>query len=270
MFMTTLKTDSLTSFQNPRIQQLRNLLSQKEARSAAGVFITEGVRLGEEVLNSGVTPKTVFFSANVSSRGMVLVEHFRELGVEVLGLDPVLMNRVSETETSQGLLLVVPQNLIPLPQVPSLVLVLDQLRDPGNAGTILRSAAAAGVEAVFTTPGTVDVYSPKVVRSAMGAHFHLCISNQNWSDINAYFQKDPQHRIAVLLADSSADCTMWETNLRDPLALVIGGEADGASQEGITSADARIHIPMPGNFESLNAGVAASVLLFEVLRQRSV
>lgn len=267
--MTNLKFDPLSSFQNPRIQQLRNFLTQREARNASAVFVTEGVRLGEEVLNSGITPITVFFSANISSRGKVLVERCLQLGVEVLELDTSLMHRVSETETSQGLLLVIPQDQIPLPQAPSLVLVLDQLRDPGNAGTILRSAAAAGVEAVFITPGTVDVYSPKVVRSAMGAHFHLCISNKKWPEITAYFKQESGNQLTILLADSHAGSTMWESNLKDPIALVIGGEADGASMEGCAAADARIHIPMPGNFESLNAGVAASIILFEILRQRS-
>lgn len=268
--MTKLEIELLASFKNPRVQQLRSLLSQKEMRTDAGVFVTEGIRLGEEVLNSGVIPKTIFFTSGVSSRGKDIVDKALHLGVEGFELTPEVMNRVSETETSQGVLLVVPQDLRPLPSHPSLVLVLDQLRDPGNAGTILRSAAAAGVEAVLLTPGTVDLYMPKVVRSAMGAHFRLCIHQMTWTEIVAYCRHDAKNLLQILLADSSAGSRLWETDLKTPLALVIGGEAEGASREGVDAADSRVHIPMPGQFESLNAGVAASILLFEILRQRSL
>jgi len=259
----------ITSIKNPQVQQLRELLSRREPRLEANLFVTEGVRLAEEALASGILPTRVFWSSAISPRGKRSVDRALMLGCEGVELAPDLLDRISETENSQGIFLILPRLPVTLPAQPDLVLILDQVRDPGNAGTILRSAAAAGVSVVFVTPGTVDLYSPKVVRSAMGAHFRLVIEDANWNNIRAYCKHTVIPALPIFLADSGGGDNMWQTDMRQPLSLVIGGEADGASPEGRATADALVHIPMPGNFESLNAGVAASVLLFEILRQRS-
>ncbi len=259
----------ITSIKNPQVQQLRELLSRREARMEANLFVTEGVRLAEEALASGILPARVFWSSDISPRGKHCVESALERGCEVIELAPDLLDRISDTETSQGIFLIMPRQSAVLPTRTDLVLILDQVRDPGNAGTILRSAAAAGVSVVFVTPGTVDLFSPKVVRSAMGAHFRLVIKDADWSNIEAHCKHTVKPALTIYLADSGGGDNMWQTDMRQPLALVIGGEADGASPEGRAAVDALVHIPMPGNFESLNAGVAASVLLFEILRQRS-
>lgn len=260
----------ITSIKNPQVQHLRDLLSRREARREEHAFVVEGVRLAEEVLASGIQPANVLWSSEISPRGKQCVERALALGCEGVELSPDLLNRISETETSQGIFFIVRHRPASLPVQPDLVLILDQVRDPGNAGTILRSAAAAGVKVVFVTPGTVDLFSPKVVRSAMGAHFKLMIEEAEWVNIQAYCKLTVNPALPVFLADSGGGSSMWQTDLRQPLALVIGGEADGAGREAQAGVDALVHIPMPGNFESLNAGVAASVLLFEILRQRSV
>jgi TrmH family RNA methyltransferase len=148
------------------------------------------------------------------------------------------------------------------------LLVIDQVRDPGNLGTILRTAVAAGVQAVFCTPGSVDAWSPKVVRSAMGAHFFVPIVQKSWVEISELC-KTQQQPLTSYLAESADGQPLWNADLKNPVALVIGGAADGASPEVKTGVAAFINIPMPGGFESLNAAVAASIILFEVVRQRS-
>ena len=259
----------ISSTHNPHIQQVRALLNQKSARTESGCFVVEGVRLAEEAAANGCTPKEVYFSQAVSERGRKLAAKLEAAGVESFELSESVLDSLSATETSQGLLLVMPQVLADFPQECNFALVLDQVRDPGNMGTILRSAAAAGVKAVFLPPGTADAFAPKVVRSGMGAHFRLAIKNAEWPEIVRYCRQVCQPELKLLLAESGGGQDCWKTDLKAPVALVIGGEADGASEEARKAVDDLIYIPMPGKFESLNAAVAAGILLFEIVRQRS-
>ncbi|MEO7840377.1 MAG: RNA methyltransferase, partial [Anaerolineales bacterium] len=174
-----------------------------------------------------------------------------------------LMKSLSETETPQGILAVLEIIQLPIPNYLNFVLIPDQIRDPGNLGTLLRTAASAGVQAVLLPPETTDAFAPKVLRSGMGAHFRLPIHAMTWDEIRAQ-----TNSLQIFLADMDGQ-SCWETDLRQPLALVIGGEAEGASNEARKLATQKISIPMVGNIESLNAGVAGSVLMFEVVRQRS-
>ena len=259
----------ITSIHNTHVQQVRALLNQKSARTETGLFIVEGVRLAEEALASGRRPAQAFFCQSVSERGKKLVDSITALGVEVIELSSSVMESLSDTETSQGILLAMPQVTEQVPPQTDFALILDQLRDPGNLGTILRSAAAAGVKVVFLPPGTTDAFAPKVVRSGMGAHFRLSIHSLGWPEIRRFCKETNQPALNLLLAESGSENPCWQANLRAPLALIIGGEADGASTEAHLAADGVINIPMPGQFESLNAAVAAGILIFEVVRQRS-
>lgn len=264
-----LALEVITSFKNPKVQRLRGLISQRSYRDETGQFVIEGVRLVEEAITRHFLPQSVYFSENLSARGIQLVDRLRQAGVEVFEVSGDILNRLSDTETSQGILAVLPQELIPLTGVAEPVLVIDQVRDPGNLGTILRSAAAAAAGAVLLAPGSVDPFMPKVVRAGMGAHFHLPICQTSWDGIEDYCKRQAQPPLQVLLAEAGSGLPMWQADLTRPLALVIGGEAEGAGEEARALSDAAIRIPMPGDFESLNAGVAASLLLYEVLRQRS-
>jgi TrmH family RNA methyltransferase len=172
------------------------------------------------------------------------------------------MQNLSQTETPQGILAVILLIDLPIPTSPNFIVIAGQIRDPGNLGTLLRSAAAAGVQAVIIPPETTDPFSPKVVRAGMGAHFRLAAHSTTWDNIRAYTKG-----LQVFLADMDGK-SCWETDLRQPLALIIGGEAEGASKEAQQLANQKISIPMLGKMESLNAGVAGSVLMFEVMRQR--
>ncbi len=258
----------ITSIHNPTVQFVRSLLTDKDARAETGLFVVEGIRLSEEAVNHGITPHSAFFTSQLSNRGSKLITVLQENGVQTLELAPELMSKISDTVTSQGILLVVAQDTTPLLTVPDLVLILDQVRDPGNLGTILRTAAGLGVQLVFLTPGSVDPYMPKVVRSAMGAHFHLKIRTADWPQVIHLCKEVSAVPLDLILADSNGGQSMWEADLAKPLALVVGSEAEGPGPEARHRADSIVHIPMPGKFESLNAGVAASILLVEIIRQR--
>ncbi len=260
---------TITSNHNPRVQRVRALLNQKSARDEAKAFVVEGVRLCEEALAAGCRPEELFYSPALSERGLSLVQPAATLGCEVFEVPQGVMDHLSATETSQGILMVLPQfSSAPLPGT-DFVLVLDQIRDPGNMGTILRSAASADVQAVLLPPGNTDVFAPKVVRSGMGAHFRLNLNFCDWPQIIKYCKEENSSSLHLMLAESGEGVSFWKTDMQQPLALVIGGEAEGASPEAKLSIDSFVNIPMPGKFESLNAAVAAGILLFEVVRQRS-
>jgi len=178
-----------------------------------------------------------------------------------------LLNRVSDTETSQGILMVLHYVNLVFPRKIDFILVLDNIHDPGNLGTILRSATAFGVQAVLLTPGTSDIFAPKIVRSAMGAHFHLPIKIAS-AEIIQKICKGQSSLLRIYLANAQAGIPCWKLDLTQPLALVIGGEAHGVSQELSMMADKNVLIPMPGGTESINAAISAGILSYEVMRQR--
>jgi RNA methyltransferase, TrmH family len=258
----------ISSTHNPKIQQVRALLMKRHERENARVFVVEGVRLVEEALKSQWKAQLVLYTSQLSPRGKPLVEKAAHMGIEAEEVLPSVMDSISDTETAQGLLAVFQIQALPLPNQPDFLLILDSLRDPGNLGTLLRSAEAAGVQAVILSPGTVDAFSPKVVRSAMGAHFHLPIHSMTWQEINSVCHAIQDSPLKILVAEGQRGTPCWKVDLCQPLALVIGSEGQGASDQALGFADELITIPMPGNSESLNAAAAGSILLFEVVRQR--
>jgi TrmH family RNA methyltransferase len=259
----------ITSTQNPKIKHIRALLTSRQDRQQEKLFVVEGVRLAEEAAKAEVRPAEVLFSSDLSPRGRELVNTFSTTGIVVDEVDPHILHSLSDTDTPQGILVVLPQPVTHLPEDWDLLLVLDQIRDPGNLGTMLRSAGAAGVQGVILTPGSVDVFSPKVVRAGMGAHFRLPLLTLDWPEITTVCKQKRSQPATILIADSTGGSPCWQMDLRHPLALVIGSEAEGPQPAAFTAADSLLHIPMPGKAESLNAAVAAAILLYEVVRQRT-
>lgn len=257
----------ISSVRNPRLQALRKLQSQAKKRREAQAFVIEGVRLAEEALKAGWQATELFFTAQLDRRGMDVVDGFTARGTPAEQLSEAVMRSVSQTETPQGLLVVVNHKTISLPSSLNFVLILDGLRDPGNLGTVLRTAAAAGVQGVLLARGCADAWSPKVLRAGMGAHFILPIQTVSWMEIE-HIVDQASSKLHVYLADAGGGIAYTRADFRLPLALIVGGEAAGAGVEATALADDRIHIPMPGGSESLNASIAASILLFEVVRQR--
>lgn len=254
----------ITSGQNSKIKLARALLGRAKERREANAFVVEGVRMVEELETRDWRIRYALWDASLGNRGRLLVERLKSRSVEVDEILERLMQSLSETETPQGILAVAEISNLPISNSLNFVLIADQIRDPGNLGTLLRTAAAAGVQAVLLPPETTDVFAPKVVRSGMGAHFRLPIHSMTWEEI-----KVQTKGLQIFLADMDGK-SCWETDLRQPLALIIGGEAEGSSEEARKLATQKISIPMSGNVESLNAGAAGSILMFEVVRQRSV
>ena len=255
----------ITSPHNPKLKLIRALQGRAKERRSAGAFLVEGIRLAEEAVDANWPIKFALFDETLNERGKSLVEGLRSRGVDMEEVSTNLMKSLSETETPQGILAVLELTNLPIPDSLTFILIPDQIRDPGNLGTLLRTAAAAGVQAVLLPPETTDAFAPKVVRAGMGAHFRLPIHSTSWVRVEQVVRSA---ELQVFLADMEGQ-SCWETDLRQPVALAIGGEADGASKSARKLAHRKISIPMNENVESLNASVAGSVLMFEVVRQRS-
>lgn len=254
----------ITSTSNQRIKDARKLLTRK-GRHAAGLMLVEGVRLLADAWRSGVRPETIFYVPEllIAPEGVQLLSELEAAGCSAAPCTPAVFAALSETTTPQGIAAVLPLPQLPWPAHPTLLLILDGVSDPGNAGTLLRSAEAAGCDGVIFAPGTVDPFNDKVVRAAMSAHFRLPLRIcTTWATVAALLPPGAP----CYLADAHATLDYAAVDWRASSALIVSNEAHGAS------ADARAHgaaitIPMRGG-ESLNAAVAGAVILFEAARQR--
>ena len=258
----------ITSDKNSKIQWVKSLIAHPKERKKSSAFVVEGVRLVEEAILNNFSPELVLFSENLSDRGRELITTFRENQILVEEIPAQLMDKIADTETPQGIIAVLPQPESHLPEHLDFALICDSIRDPGNLGTIFRTAAAAGVQTIFLGPGTTDPYSPKVVRSAMGAHFHMPIVMATWMEIQEACHQRSQP-LSVYLASADAPKIFWQADFKQPVAILVGNEGKGPGIEAYALADQQLSIPMAEKTESLNAAVAASILLFEIVRQRS-
>ena len=253
----------ISSAQNPKIKLARALAGRPKERREAEAFLAEGVRLVEEAVEANWSFRYVLYSDELSERGHALIGKLEEK-IEVEKVEGKLFQSLSETETSQGILAVLNHLPLTMPRSPDFILIPDSIRDPGNLGTLLRSADAAGVQAVLTPPETTDAFAPKVVRAGMGAHFRLPVQAMSWGEIHKQTKG-----LQLFIADMDGQ-SCWETDFHQPLALIVGGEAEGASDEARSLTNAFVKIPMAGKTESLNAAVAGSVLMFEAMRQKNM
>jgi RNA methyltransferase, TrmH family len=246
----------ITSPHNPRVKLVRALQDRARTRRKEGKIVLEGARLIQDALAQGHAAEFLFYTPDSEALLPPGTPHSE-------AVSPEIMRYMSDTQQPQGLLGVFPLPALALPQPAQHVLILDGIRDPGNLGTILRAAAASGAQAMLLSPDCVDAYNPKVLRAGMGAHFRIALATLDWPDMAAYFA--PLH---VYLADSTGELRYDQVDWREDWALIVGSEAHGAGSQATQLAQTRITIPMHASTESINAAMAASVILFEAQRQR--
>ncbi len=258
----------IVSLSNERVRRVQALQRGTRRRYQEGLFIAEGARLVQEAFAANVPIHEVFHTAAFaeSTPGSALVTVCIERASSCWEVSAEVMQALADTETPQGILIVLSIPAFQCEIAAPLTLIPDAIRDPGNLGTMLRTAWAAGVSQVLLPPGTVDYTNPKVVRAAMGAHFHLPIRRAAWDDIYVDLEET-----AVWLAEAGSGTPYDAVDWRGRVALVVGGEAEGASPEGRALAAGRhVTIPMARGVDSLNAAMAAVIVLFEAARQRGV
>lgn len=253
----------ISSPQNDTLKQLVRLIEQARERRKQGLLVVEGIHLVQTALAAGVTCTQLFLNRDAQGKAEVqaLLSQV-PVGLPVYALDKALFGRVSVLASAPELMAICarPQSL-PAMSGASRIL-LEDIQDPGNMGTILRSAAASGVTEVFLSADCVDVYAPKVLRAGMGAHFHLSLHEQ--ADLAAVLDRFEGVRLVTSL---SGDRSLYQQDLKGPVAFVFGNEGAGVSAGLQAAADARVRIPMPGHAESLNVAMAATLCLFERVRQ---
>ncbi|MCD6577101.1 MAG: RNA methyltransferase [Anaerolineaceae bacterium] len=259
----------ITSIKNTKIKIIRGLLNAKKHREQTHTMVVEGVRLAEETLKANAAIHFCLYCDRISERGKKVVRQIQALSYDTEKVSADLMDRISDTKNSQGVLLAVPYPEVPLQKNVDPVIVLDGIRDPGNLGTILRTAAAMNIGVALLTPGTTDPFSPKVMRAAMGAQFHLPIQYMGAQDIQSFCKSINGIELSILIADSSSPKICWKADLSKPVCIVIGNEAEGVSTDIREIAEESISIPMGSLTESFNAAIAASILMYEINRQRT-
>lgn len=252
-------------------------------RKKHGLFLMEGPHLLEVLLDAAVLPEEVYYQPELlqhTARGRTLLQrllHVPELtSSRLIEVSQRVMDAISEVQVAQGVVSVLPQGVFapatlmarrsngPRPAL----LVLDDLADPGNLGTILRTALAADVQSVLLTSNCVDYYSPKVIRAAAGAHIALPVETAlAWNAIAERVALHCAQTPRVLLAEAGSRERYYEQDLTRPFALIIGNEAHGLSSQARALASRALSIPLANQVESLNAAMATGILLFEAVRQ---
>lgn len=252
----------ITSRDNPFYKELLKLGSSARARREAGLTLLDGAHLLAAYLDSGTLPQHVLLNADALHDDEVGALLDRMADVPRTQLDDKLFAGLTELKTPSGVLALV--RIAPvLRRAAHFALLLEDVQDPGNLGSILRSAAAAGCDAVYLSTGCADAWSPRVLRAAMGGHFCLAIHERE--DLLDF----AQHYSGQLLATSlQATCSLYQCRLQGDIALMVGNEGAGLSADLLALATQRITIPMPGRVESLNAAAATAICLFEAVRQR--
>lgn len=256
---------TIESSSNPTVRMLRELHT-REGREEHEAFLVEGVRLVAEAVAAS-WPLVVALYDPARARADEQLAALVDRIPRALPASPRALQHACDTVTPQGIVAAArkPDYSGGADAGEPMVLVMDRIADPGNAGTLLRSALGSGVHTVLASAGSVDLFAPKVVRSGMGAHFHLKLGvDLIWPEIRRALGPG---RVAVV-AEARARLPYYRFDWRQPAALIVSSEAHGPTAEVLEQAGERVSIPLEAGVESLNAAVAGSIILFEAKRQR--
>ena len=262
----------ITSVNNQRVKDVANL-KQKKYRTESGLFFVEGLRAVQEAVEHAEVTELFFTEAETEKLDDIL-KTAKEKGTRLYQADDKVMAKLSDTKTPQGVLAVV---RIPEQTLQKLrpgtasdnnapVIILDRIQDPGNLGTIIRTADAVGALGIILLEGCVDAYSPKVVRASMGSLFHLPVVQNIFPEEALTWCYRHGYEPAATAMKGAAN--LYKADISKKMAFIFGNEANGVSEELQAAAETRLFIPMAGLAESMNVAMAAGIVLFEGLRQR--
>ncbi len=272
----------ITSATNQRVKQLVALRTRQE-RDAAGVFVAEGHRAVERLMAAGRRIETLFVQDNLneggadsdaagtgSSAAAVLVAKARAAGAEIVLLSPAVMAKASYRDRPEGILAIAPQwhdELNSVVPTNGLVVIAEGVEKPGNLGAILRTADATGCDAVVVCDERVDLFNPNVIRAATAVVFSMPVVSASSERIVAWVRGN---RLQLVATTPDTELLHWDADLRRPTAVLMGAEDTGLSDFWLRQADVSVRLPMAGQADSLNVGVATAVVLYEAVRQRSI
>jgi len=259
----------ITSLQNPRVKHIVKLRDDKRQRQRDGLMLVEGYDEIQLALSAGHKPGTLLTAPELASRRVIPVGEMDGVTSETITVNRLVFEKMSYRENPDGWLGVFPIPSVSLDDLqlsPSpFIIVAESVEKPGNLGAILRTADAAHVDAVLVCDPRVDAYSPNVVRASRGTVFTVPVVETKSTQALVWLQK---RGIRVLAATPSADAEYTRQDLRGPLAVAVGTEAEGLSQFWMSQADVKVKIPMMGKVNSLNVSIATALIVYEAVRQR--
>lgn len=257
----------LTGLQNPVVKAAAEL-KQKKYRTQNGLYLAEGLRTAEEAVAYKAV-ETLFYVATDDDRTMRLLEDAAMQNIKLVCVNENVMKKIADTETPQGIIAVCKMRQPKLENLLAsgkMLLVLDRVGDPGNIGTMLRTADAAGIGGLVLLKGCTDIYAPKTVRSSMGSLFHIPVLSGVSEQEFVSAAKKAGYDLLVTCLDGADN--LYKADLSGRIAFVMGNEAGGVSETLLEKADKRVYIPMAGRAESLNVAMAAGIVMFEALRRK--
>ena len=257
----------LTGLQNPVVKAAAEL-KQKKYRTQNGLYLAEGLRTAEEAVAYKAV-ETLFYVATDDDRTMRLLEDAAMQNIKLVCVNENVMKKIADTETPQGIIAVCKMRQPKLESLlasGTMLLVLDRVGDPGNIGTMLRTADAAGIGGLVLLKGCADIYAPKTVRSSMGSLFHIPVLSGVSEQEFVSAAKKAGYDLLVTCLDGADN--LYKADLSGRIAFVMGNEAGGVSETLLEKADKRVYIPMAGRAESLNVAMAAGIVMFEALRRK--
>lgn len=269
--MTGKNSTAVTSPQNPRLKYVRRLAGRR-FREREGKFLVEGSLLVEEALLSRWPLELLVFTEEwkKSSPGRKILALAKRAAVPLLEVAAGIFAELAGTQSPQGVLAVARRREENFPALvrrkPALLVLVDAVQDPGNLGTIIRCADAAGAGGVLVTKGTVDPYNPKTVRGTMGSLFHLPVLAL--AETAEALQEVAGAGLQLVVGDPGAKTPLFACDFTRPTLIAVGNERRGCAPEILAQADKIVCIPMPGRANSLNVAAAAAIMLYEAVRQR--
>lgn len=263
--------NKIISNQNKHIKHAKSL-SMKKYRDISGQYLIEGIKLMREAYLNDIGLDMVFISSDIVENEEIksIADICNKKGISTHEIDNRIFKEISETESSQGIIGIAKKKYYNLHDILESktvnLIVLDEVQDPGNVGTIIRTADACDFNGVILSKGCVDIYNSKAVRATMGSLFHLpIVTNIEIEEIMNIFDKADVNTIG---ADPHDGISCFDLDYKDKNAIIIGNESSGLSKIVKDRVEGKANIPMPGRAESLNAAVAASILMYEIIRSK--
>ena len=258
--------DTLSSAKNPRIKELASLLKNSSKRRECGLFVVEGVREVDACIKGGYVLESLFFVPDLFSEQKALATGCPHLNI----ISEDLYSTVAYRGGTEGVIAIVREKRMVIDNIElsenPLVIVLESVEKPGNLGAVLRTADAAGVDAVIVCDPLTDLFNPNLIRSSLGAIFTMQVVACSSEECSLWLKRE---KILIFTSEVQASEWYYNVDFTMPSALVMGSEADGLSPYWRDNADRRIKIPMKGFVDSLNVSVSAAILCFEAVRQRN-
>lgn len=258
--------ETIVSKDNKLIKEIKKL-KEKKYRNAYNKFIVEGFRFVGEALESTFSVPYLFFSDKAEEKFESFQSKIKiDSSTQVFRVSEAILNSIIDTENPQGIAAVVENKIFNIKYDDGFYVLADKVQDPGNMGTIIRTANAAGANGVILTKGTVDIYNDKTLRATMGSIFKIPVIIDNEFD---NILKLKENGFNLVVSSLETDNNFYDIDMKKKIIIAVGNEGNGVSEEIYKLADEKVKIPMPGSAESLNVAIAAAIMMFEAVRQKN-